>query len=152
MFEALAHAELQRRTRLRRGHHLDRTRQFAERHCWPMRVGEDGLESDDFDGDGTTYCMVHVADDHLASLRLRRAADGTMLEQAFAPVWTRHAAALKDAVEVTRLCEIDLAEITETLARASGFEGVEDLMALARHGRGERVFLVEFRYLPTAPP
>ena len=55
-------------------------------------------------------------------------------------------------VEVTRLCEIDLAEITETLARASGFEGVEDLMALARHGRGERVFLVEFRYLPTAPP
>lgn len=55
-------------------------------------------------------------------------------------------------VEVTRLCEIDLADITETLARASGFEGVEDLMALARHGRGERVFLVEFRYLPTAPP
>lgn len=55
-------------------------------------------------------------------------------------------------VEVTRLCEIDLADITETLARASGFKGVEDLMAVARHGRGERVFLVEFRYLPTAPP
>ena len=130
MFEALAHAELQRRTRLRRGHHLDRTRQFAERHCWPMRVGEDGLESDDFDGDGTTYCMVHVADDHLASLRLRRAADGTMLEQAFAPVWTRHAAALKDAVEVTRLCSGRYLDETQR-RRAT----VELLLGLCRHGR-----------------
>lgn len=55
-------------------------------------------------------------------------------------------------VEVTRLCEIDLADVTDDLARASGFEGVDDLLAVARHGRGERVFLVEFRYLPTAPP
>ena len=55
-------------------------------------------------------------------------------------------------VEVTRLCEIDLADVTDDLAQASGFEGVEDLMAVARHGRSERVCLVEFRYLPTAPP
>lgn len=55
-------------------------------------------------------------------------------------------------VEVTRLCEIDLADVTPELARRSGFAGLEDLMAVARHGRGERVFLLEFRYLPTAPP
>src|SRR6476620_3282992 len=55
-------------------------------------------------------------------------------------------------VEVTRLCEIELDDITDDLARESGFEGVEELLAVARHGRGERVFLVEFRYLPTAPP
>lgn len=55
-------------------------------------------------------------------------------------------------VEVTRLCEIDLTDVTNDLARESGFADLEDLMAIARHGRGERVFLVEFRYLPTAPP
>lgn len=55
-------------------------------------------------------------------------------------------------VEVTRLCEIDLADVTSDLARKSGFADLDDLMAVARHGRGERVFLVEFRYLPTAPP
>ena len=130
VFEALAYPELQRRTRLRRGHHLDRTRQFAERHCWPMRVDADGLESDDFDGDGTTYCLVHTADTHFASLRLRRAADGTMLERAFAPVWTRHAESLKDAVEVTRLCSGRYLDETERQ-----WATVELLLGLCRHGR-----------------
>jgi hypothetical protein len=55
-------------------------------------------------------------------------------------------------VEVTRLCEIDLADVTPDLARKSGFADLDDLMSVARHGHGERVFLVEFRYLPTAPP
>lgn len=55
-------------------------------------------------------------------------------------------------VEVTRLVEIDLADVTPELARSSGFADLEDLMAVARHGRGERVFLVEFRYVPTARP
>lgn len=55
-------------------------------------------------------------------------------------------------VEVTRLREIDLDDVTDDLARESGFADLDDLMAVARHGRGERVFLVEFRYLPTGPP
>ena len=48
------------------------------------------------------------------------------------------------AIEVTRLSEIDFADITPALARRSGFAGVVDLLKVAKHGRGERVFLVEF--------
>jgi len=51
-------------------------------------------------------------------------------------------------IEVTGLTEIDLADVDDALARESGFEGLDDLMSIARHGRGERVFLVEFAYRP----
>jgi hypothetical protein len=54
------------------------------------------------------------------------------------------------AIEVTRLSEIDFADITPALARRSGFAGVVDLLKVARHGRGERVFLVEFVWRPDA--
>ena len=49
-------------------------------------------------------------------------------------------------IEVTALREIGLADITAALARRSGFEGVIDLLKTARHGAGDRVFLVEFTY------
>lgn len=52
------------------------------------------------------------------------------------------------AIEVTALREIGLSGITPELARASGFEGVVDLLKTAKHGAGERVFLVEFEYRP----
>src|SRR5689334_25098824 len=39
-------------------------------------------------------------------------------------------------------------DITEDLARESGFDSVADLLQLARHGRGDRVFLIRFHYLP----
>ncbi len=51
------------------------------------------------------------------------------------------------AIEVTGLHEISLADVTPALARRSGFAGVVDLLKVARHGSGERVFLVEFHYL-----
>jgi hypothetical protein len=51
-------------------------------------------------------------------------------------------------VEVTKLSEISLAEITPELARQSGFAGVVDLLKIAKHGAGRRVFLVQFRYIP----
>ena len=50
-------------------------------------------------------------------------------------------------IEVTGLHEISLADVTPALARRSGFAGVVDLLKVARHGSGERVFLVEFHYL-----
>jgi hypothetical protein len=50
-------------------------------------------------------------------------------------------------IEVTRLTEIDLADVTADLARRSGFADLDDLLKVAKHGRGERVFLVEFQYL-----
>jgi hypothetical protein len=50
------------------------------------------------------------------------------------------------AIHVTGLHELSLADITPTLARRSGFQGVVDLLKMAKHGPGERVFLVEFEY------
>ena len=47
-------------------------------------------------------------------------------------------------IEVTSIREIDLADITPALARRSGFLGVVDLLKVAKHGRGENVYLVEF--------
>jgi hypothetical protein len=50
-------------------------------------------------------------------------------------------------IEVTEVAEISLAEVTPELARRTGFSGVVDLLKVAKHGIGRRVFLVEFRYL-----
>jgi hypothetical protein len=49
-------------------------------------------------------------------------------------------------IEVTAIREISLEDITPELARRSGFLGVVDLLKVAKHGPGERVFLVEFTY------
>lgn len=50
-------------------------------------------------------------------------------------------------IEVTSVREITLQDITPELARHSGFAGVVDLLKTAKHGPGDRVFLVEFEYL-----
>ena len=50
-------------------------------------------------------------------------------------------------VEVTALTEIDLSDVTDDMARESGFKDLDDLLSIAKHGRGERVFLVTFEYL-----
>ena len=52
------------------------------------------------------------------------------------------------AVEVTAVREIGWDDITPELARGSGFAGVVELLKIARHGSGQRVFLVEFDYHP----
>jgi len=49
-------------------------------------------------------------------------------------------------VHVTDIREISLADVTPALARRSGFEGVVDLLKVAKHGPGEKVYLVEFEY------
>ena len=49
-------------------------------------------------------------------------------------------------IQVTSVREIGFDFITPELARRSGFEGVVDLLKVAKHGPGERVFLVEFFY------
>ena len=53
-------------------------------------------------------------------------------------------------IEITDIREISLQDITPELARRSGFLGVVDLLKVAKHGPGERVFLVEFEYLGVA--
>ncbi|HJQ65953.1 MAG TPA: hypothetical protein VJ816_06235 [Gemmatimonadales bacterium] len=47
---------------------------------------------------------------------------------------------------VTSVLEMSLADVTPALARRSGFNGVVDLIKVAKHGPGRRVFLIEFRY------
>ena len=49
-------------------------------------------------------------------------------------------------IEVTSIHEISLADVTSDLARRSGFAGLVDLLKVAKHGPGERVFLIEFDY------
>jgi hypothetical protein len=51
-------------------------------------------------------------------------------------------------IEVDSILPIGLGDITPELARASGFKGVVDLLKVAKHGRGENVYLVRFRYVP----
>jgi hypothetical protein len=50
-------------------------------------------------------------------------------------------------IEVTRLQEIDLSDVTAALAQESGFPTLEALLQVARHGRGERVFVVDFVFV-----
>lgn len=51
-------------------------------------------------------------------------------------------------IEIDSIEPISFADITPELARESGFEGVIDLLKVARHGKGEYVYLVRFHYLP----
>ncbi len=43
---------------------------------------------------------------------------------------------------------IELDDVTDDLARESGFANVDALLATAKHGKGENVYLVRFHYLP----
>ena len=52
-------------------------------------------------------------------------------------------------IEIDSVTPITFADITPELARASGFASVDDLLQVARHGRGENVYLVRFHYLPS---
>lgn len=52
------------------------------------------------------------------------------------------------AIEVDAIESISIADITPELARESGFLGVIDLLKVAKHGRGEHVYLVRFHYVP----
>lgn len=49
-------------------------------------------------------------------------------------------------IEVTAIRQIELSDITPELARRSGFEGVVDLLKVAKHGPGQNVYLVDFTY------
>jgi len=50
-------------------------------------------------------------------------------------------------IVVDSIAPIRLEDVTSALARESGFKSVESLLTMARHGAGDRVFLVRFHYL-----
>jgi hypothetical protein len=55
-------------------------------------------------------------------------------------------------IEVDSIEQIGFPDITPELARESGFLGVLDLLKVAKHGRGENIYLVRFHYLPPTTP
>jgi hypothetical protein len=51
-------------------------------------------------------------------------------------------------IVVDSISPISITDVTSDLARESGFESVEDLLQIAKHGSGQNVYLIRFHYLP----
>jgi hypothetical protein len=50
-------------------------------------------------------------------------------------------------IEVDSIESIGFPDITPELARESGFEGVIDLLKVAKHGPGQNIYLIRFHYI-----
>jgi len=58
-------------------------------------------------------------------------------------------------IVVDSIDAITMSDLTNELARESGFDTVDELLKIAKHGRGENVYLIRFHYMPpgaTEPP
>ena len=51
-------------------------------------------------------------------------------------------------IEILSIEPIGLPDITHQLARESGFLGVLDLLKVAKHGKGDNIYLIRFHYIP----
>ena len=51
-------------------------------------------------------------------------------------------------IEIESIKPIELDDITPELVRESGFASLNDLLKIAKHGKGENIYLVRFYYLP----
>ena len=51
-------------------------------------------------------------------------------------------------IEIDSIEPIGFPDITPQLAHESGFLGLIDLLKVAKHGKGENIYLVRFHYLP----
>jgi hypothetical protein len=52
------------------------------------------------------------------------------------------------SIEVDSIEQIELTDVTNALARESGFKNLVDLLKVAKHGAGTNVYLVGFHYVP----
>src|SRR5262245_64847346 len=50
-------------------------------------------------------------------------------------------------IEIDSIGQIELEDVTADLARESGFNGLVDLLRVAKHGSGDNVYLVRFHYV-----
>lgn len=50
-------------------------------------------------------------------------------------------------IEIDSIEMIGFPDITPALARASGFLGVLDLLKVAKHGKGDNIYLIRFHYI-----
>jgi hypothetical protein len=55
-------------------------------------------------------------------------------------------------IEIDSIEPISLPDITPQLARESGFLGLIDLLKVAKHGKGDRIYLIRFHYIPPGEP
>jgi hypothetical protein len=51
-------------------------------------------------------------------------------------------------IEIESIKCIDFGEITHELVRESGFPDLDTLLKIAKHGKGQNIYLVRFHYLP----
>ena len=50
-------------------------------------------------------------------------------------------------IVVDSIAPIAITDVTDDLARESGFASVDELLGIARHGSGDKVYLIRFHYL-----
>jgi hypothetical protein len=55
-------------------------------------------------------------------------------------------------VVVDSIMPIDVRDVTPQMARRAGFEGLVDLIKVARHGTGRNVYFITFHYEGEGPP
>jgi hypothetical protein len=70
-------------------------------------------------------------------------------------IWTRPHVSIggrypmdEGQIEIDSIESIGFPDITPELARRSGFDGVIDLLKIAKHGHGENVYVIGFHYIP----
>lgn len=131
MFFALDQSRLSADPGLRRTMLMDRGRQFVGRHRWRLSLDAFGLEMDEYDDPAATYCIVAEGERHLASVRLRQAANGCMVERHFPGLWRPE---LAGGLEITRFCASPLLTPDERLTAVS-----ELLLGLCRHCQREEI-------------
>lgn len=51
-------------------------------------------------------------------------------------------------IVVDSIAELEMSDVTDELARESGFDSADDLLETAKHGPGQNVYLIRFHYLP----
>ena len=128
MFHAVDQASLGEMDTLRRSMFVDRARQFIGRHKWSLNLDASGFEVDEYDDALTTYCVVAAGGRHLASVRLRPAATGCMVDRHFPALWNGNAARLRNGVEITRFCASPALSPDDRLTAVSDL-----LLGLCRH-------------------
>jgi hypothetical protein len=55
-------------------------------------------------------------------------------------------------IEVTSIREIAWDDLTDKLARDTGFKNLIDLIKTAKHGSGQKIYYIRFQYLIGSPP
>jgi acyl homoserine lactone synthase len=140
MFHTMTQSQQGQRQMLWESMFRDRAAQFVSRHKWGLRVDERGFEVDEFDDVDTRYFISASDDYHLASLRLRPQAAGTMVETHFPDLWEAASDRMVGCHEVTRFCASDaldssqridaIAELLLGLCRHCMHEGIERFHAI----------------------